>query len=121
MTTLGHVLINLNSSNMFLTERKQSCSWGGGGGGGGGGGAAAPIGPVMPDTSSLWMEMFSLDLDILIIVSCNYNCLPFSYLRSSFQRHFKRSAENSISEPPYLKIFWGRIPPHPLQSSCLQH
>ena len=32
----------------------------------------------MPDTSSLWMEMFSLDLDILIIVSCN-NCLPFSY------------------------------------------
>ena len=23
------------------------------------------------------------------------------------------SAENSISEPPNLKIFWGRIPPYP--------
>ena len=23
------------------------------------------------------------------------------------------SAENSISEPPNLKIFWGRIPPDP--------
>ena len=44
-----------------------------GGGGGGGEGAAAPLGPVMPDTSSLWMEMFSLDLDILIIVSCHFH------------------------------------------------
>jgi len=23
------------------------------------------------------------------------------------------SAENSVSEPPNLKIFWGRIPPAP--------
>ena len=74
----------------------------------------------MPDTSSLWMEMFSLDLDILIIVSCN-NCLPFSSLRLIFQGHLKTSAENSVLEPPYLKIVWGRIPPHPLQGLCLQH
>ena len=24
------------------------------------------------------------------------------------------SAKNSVSEPPNLKIFWGRIPPDPL-------
>ena len=48
-----------------------------GGGGGGARGAAAPLGPVELDTSSLWMDLFSLDSVILIIVTCN--CLPFSY------------------------------------------
>ena len=28
------------------------------------------------------------------------------------------SAENSISEPPNLKIFWGRIPPAPPYKAC---
>ena len=31
------------------------------------------------------------------------------------------SAENSISEPPNLRIFWGRIPPTSLQGSFLPH
>ena len=31
-------------------------------------GAAAPLGPVGIDTSSLWMDLFSLDSVILIIV-----------------------------------------------------
>ena len=28
------------------------------------------------------------------------------------------SAENNISEPPNLKIFWGRIPPHLPYKAC---
>ena len=27
------------------------------------------------------------------------------------------SAENSVSEPPNLKMFWGKIPPQPLPSA----
>ena len=42
-------------------------------------------GVLRPDTSSLWMELFSLDSVILIIVTCN--CLPFSGSRSIFRRH----------------------------------
>ena len=47
------------------------------GGGGGARGAAAPLAPVELDTSSLWMDLFSLDSVIFIIVTCN--CFPFSY------------------------------------------
>ena len=62
------------------------------------------------------MDLFSLDSVILIMVTCN--CLPFSYSRSIFRRYISwQSAENSISEPPNLKIFWPRIPPLPLQDS----
>ena len=43
----------------------------------GGGEAAASPGPVEPDTSSLWMDSFSLDSVVLIIETCNR--LPFSY------------------------------------------
>ena len=71
-----------------------------------------PRGPVEPDTLSLWMDLFSLDSVILIIVTCN--CLPFSYSRPIFRTHFMTSAENSVSEPPNLKPFWGRIPLDPL-------
>ena len=39
-------------------------------------GAAALPGPVEPDTSILWMELFSLDSVIFIMVTCS--CLPFS-------------------------------------------
>ena len=53
----------------------------------GGKGSSYPLppGPVELDTSSLWMDWFSLDSVILIIVTCN--CLPFSYSRSIFRRH----------------------------------
>ena len=71
-----------------------------------------PRGPVEPDALSLLMDLpFYLDSVILIIVTCN--CLPFSYSRSSFRTHFMTSAENSVSEPPNLKMFWGRVPPDP--------
>ena len=87
-----------------------------------------PRGPVEPDTLSLWMDLLYLDSVnrsifrthfttsaensvILVIVTCN--CLPFSYWRSIFRTHFMTSAENNFSEPPNLKIFWGRIPPDP--------
>ena len=73
-----------------------------------------PRGRVESDTLSLWMDLFYLDSVILIIVT--FNCLPFSYWRSIFRTHFMTSAENSVSEPPNLKIFWGRIPQTPLQN-----
>ena len=43
------------------------------------------FGPVELDKSSQWMDWFSLDSVILIIVTGN--CLPFSYSRSIFRRH----------------------------------
>ena len=46
---------------------------------GGAKGTAVPPGPVEPDKSSLWMDLFSLDSVILIVVTCNYYCLPFSF------------------------------------------
>ena len=62
------------------------------------------------------MYLFSLDsLDsgVLIVVSCN--CLTFSYsIEVDFsETSLMTSAENSVSEPPKLKIFWCRIPPDP--------
>ena len=78
----------------------------------GGKGGSCPPGPVERDTSSPWMELLSLDLDILIIVTCN--CLPFSGSRSIFREtYLMTSAVNSVSEPLNLKIFWGRIPVDP--------
>ena len=77
---------------------------GGGGGGLGGKGAAVPPGPVEPDKSSLWMDLFSLDSVIFVKVTCN--CLPFSYWRSIFSKiYLMTSAENNVWEPPNLKLF----------------
>ena len=80
--------------------------------GGGGKAGSCPPRPVDPDTASLWMDLFSLDSVILIIVTCN--CLPFSWFEVDFSETYPMtSAENSVSEPPNLEIFWRRIPPHP--------
>ena len=37
--------------------------------------ASGRLGEQLPDKSSLWMDMFSLDSVILIVVTCN--CLPW--------------------------------------------
>ena len=60
---------------------------GGGGGGGGARGAAALLGPVELDTSSLWMDFFSLDSVILIKLTGNIVVCHFPYATSIFQRH----------------------------------
>ena len=78
--------MSVRSNRLPRHEQKTSrtvASGGGGGGGGQGGSCPPPSGPVVPDTSSLWMDLFSLG--VLIIVTCN--CLPFSYARSIFRRH----------------------------------
>ena len=41
---------------------------------GGQGGAAALPGPVEPHKSCLWMDLFSLDSVILIVVTCDIVC-----------------------------------------------
>ena len=104
-----------------------------GGEGGGGKRAAVPCGPVEPDTSvdtsSLWMDLFSLDSVILIIVT--YNCLPFSYSRSIFRRQISwqvlkitfRSPQIWKFRPPYKARAIGirdNAPLHPRykKSSC---
>ena len=37
------------------------------------------------------------------------------------ETYLMTSAENRVSDPPNLKLFWGRIPQTPLQGSCLRH
>ena len=63
----------------ILAAYVRAVASGGGGGGGGAKGTAVPPGSVEPDKSSLWMDLFSLDSVILIVVTCNYYCLPFSF------------------------------------------
>ena len=71
----------------------------------GGKGSSYPLppGPVELDTSSLWMDLFSLDSVILISVTCN--CLPFSIFKIDSETYLITSAENSVSESPNLNIF----------------
>ena len=86
---------------------------GGGGGGEGARGAAVSPGPVEPETSSLWMDLFSLDS----VISIDYSDLQlfaiFIFEVDFSETYFMTSAENSVQEPPNLKISWGRIPPDP--------
>ena len=82
---------------------------------GGAKGTAVPPGPVEPDKSSLWMDLLSLDWVILIVVTCNYYCLHFHFIFEVdfLETYLMTSVDDSVSEPPNLKIFWGKIPPHP--------
>ena len=73
----------------------------------------APPGPVDPDTASLWMDLFSLDSVIFIIVTCI--CLPFS------EPYLMTSAENSVLECTKLNIFWGRINCSPIGHNDTKH
>ena len=92
-------------------QSRAIASGGGGGGGGGQGGSCLPSGPVEQDTSSVWMDLFSLDSVILIIVTCN--CLPFSYSRSIFRRHVScmTSAENRRFGASKIENFLGEDTP----------
>ena len=79
-------------------------------------GAAAPPGPVEPDASSLWMDLFCLDSVILII--CNY--LPFWYSRSIFRRHISwQVLKIEFRSLQIWKFSRGRYPHIPLQGSSL--
>ena len=71
-----------------------------------------PPGPVEPDTLSLWMDLFSLDLVILVIVTCN--CLLFSYSRSIFRRHITwQMLKRALRSLQIWKFSWGGYPqPH---------
>ena len=107
-----------NSSVTQICKNIRAVAIGGGGGGGKGGGC--PPGPIEPDTSSLWMDLFSLDSVTLIIVTCN--CLPFSNSRSTFRRHIPwqvlKIAFRSTPRPPYkARGFGTRDNAPPLQKS----
>ena len=73
----------------------------------------ASPGPVDPDTASLWMDLFSLDSVIFIIVTCI--CFPFS------EPYLMTSAENSVLECTKLNIFWGRINCSPIGHNDTKH
>ena len=63
-------------------------------------GAAAPpspFGPVKPDTSSLWMELFSLDSVILIIETCNLLFAIFTF-EVDFSETYLMTFENFLGE-----------------------
>ena len=59
-----------------------------------------PAGLVEPDTSSLWLDLLSLESVILNIATCSF-CF-FHQSRLFFQTYLMTSAENSVSEPPEL-------------------
>ena len=79
-----------------------------------------PPGPVEPETSSLWMDLFALDSVILIIVTCN--CLPFSYSRSIFRRLISwQVLKIVLGNLQIWKFPGGGYPQTPLQGSWLLH
>ena len=69
--------------------------------------ARAVAGPVEPDTLSLWMDLFSLDSVIWIIVICN--CLLFLYSKSIFRWHISWQVLKIAFGS--LQILWRRILP----------
>ena len=88
-------------------------------GGLGGRRAAALPGPIEPDKSSLWMDLFSLDSVILIIVTCN--CLPFSYWRSIFRRHLSwQVLKIAFRSLQIWKSSGGGYPQTHLQCTCFR-
>ena len=80
-----------------------------------GGSCPLPPGHVEPDTSSLWMDLFSLDSVILIMVTCN--CLPFSYSRSIFRRHISwKVLKIAFRSLPIWKFSRGGYPRPPYKA-----
>ena len=78
--------------------------------------AAALPGPIEPDKSSLWMDLFSLDSVMLIIVQL----IAIFIVEVDFsETYLMTSAENSISEPPNLKFFLGEDTPRPPYKAAL--
>ena len=106
--------------NSSVTQRCKNIRTVAIGGGGGGKGGSCPPGPIEPDTSSLWMDLFSLDSVTLIIVTCN--CLPFSYSRSTFRRHIPwqvlKIAFRSTPRPPYKARGFGTRDNAPPLQKC---
>ena len=76
-------------------------------------GAAALPGPIESGTSSLWMDLFSLDSVSLIIVTCNIIVCHFHIRGQYFRDISHKKCQKSISEPQNFKAFLGRIPPDP--------
>ena len=85
-------------------------------------GAAAPpspLGHVEPDTSSLWMDLFSLDSVILIMVTCN--CLPIHTRGRFFGDISHDISQITFRSLPIWKFSRGGYPHTPLQGSCIRH
>ena len=74
---------------------------GGGGGGGGRGNVFFSLG---------YFDFSDLQLFAIFIFKADFS-----------ETYLMTSAENRVSDPPNLKLFWGRIPQTPLQGSCLRH
>ena len=71
-------------------------------------GPAALPGPIESGTSSLWMDLYSLDSVSLIIVTCNV--CHFHMQAQYFRDISHKKCQKSISEPQNFKAFLGRIP-----------
>ena len=67
----------------------------------------------------LWMDLFSLDSVILIMVTCN--CLPFSCWRSIFRRHISwQVLKIAFRSLQIWKSSGGGYPQTHLQCTCLR-
>ena len=65
------------------------------------------------------MDLLSLDSVILIIVTCNNLLIAIFIFKVDFsETYLITSAENNISEPPNLKIFWWEDTPRPTYKAC---
>ena len=78
------------------------------------GAAALPPGPVEPGTLSLWMDLFSLDSVIFYFDYSDLQLFAIFIFEVDFsETYLMTSAENSVLEPPNLKILGGGYPQTP--------
>ena len=88
--------------------------WGGGGGRGGGYGGRGPPpspGPVEPDKSSLWVDLFSSDSVILVIVTCSNSEFAIFILEDDFsETYIMTSAKKKRFRAFKFETFLREVP-----------
>ena len=73
-------------------------------------GPPPPPGPVEPGTLTFWMDLFSLDSVIFYFDYSDFKLFAIFIFEVDFSwTYLMTNAENSVSEPPNLKNFWGRL------------
>ena len=74
------LILYYDRSTICLLTRAVASGWGGGNRG-----KLSPLGTVEPDKSSLWVDLFSLDSIILIVVTCICFLFPWGRIETPLQ------------------------------------
>ena len=98
----------------LLTRNEQRGAEPGGAAGEGQGGQLPPPPPdLLSQTNQVWVWICLLYTQLFWLYSDLQSSAIFILEVDFLEPYPMTSAVNNVSEPPNLKIFWGRIPPDP--------